>query len=64
LTRVLSEGELREILNLLIPIIRGEGPYKIDQLKHAESVIDSNKDKARKVWRLLTYEDYDGEVVE
>lgn len=64
MSRVLTSTEIREVCDLLIPIIRGEGPYSLDPRKHAENVIDHSKESARAVWRLITYEDYAGELLD
>jgi len=63
MARVLTSSEIKEICDLLIPIIRGEGPYSLDQNKHAANVIDHSKGRACKIWRLITYEDYAGELL-
>jgi hypothetical protein len=63
MARVLTSAEIHEICDLLIPIIRGEGPYSLDQIKHAANVIDDNKRRARGIWRLIIYEDYAGELL-
>ena len=63
MTRVLCESELREILDLLIPIIRSEVSGKKVNVYSAPEALTRYSNRAKDVWKLLTYEDYAGELV-
>jgi hypothetical protein len=64
MARVLGDSEIREICDLLIPIIRKEGPFKAGPLKFAWAVMDQSSDNAKEVWKLLLNVDYAEELIE
>lgn len=63
MARVLSSSEIKEICDLLIPIIRDERSVHAIQNRDLLMTVASHGQRARAVWKLITYEDYAGELI-
>jgi hypothetical protein len=63
MARVLSSSEIKEICDLLIPIIRDERSVHALTASRVRMTVASHGQRARAVWKLITYEDYAGELI-
>jgi len=63
MARVLGDTEIREICDYLIPIIRDEGNTYANCDNYHVVVMKSHARAAKRIWKLITYEDYAGELL-
>lgn len=61
--RVLVDAEIREICDLLIPIIRQEGSHSRIYQERLEGNARVASVRAKAIWKLITYEEYAGELI-
>jgi hypothetical protein len=49
MARVLGDSQVQELIDLLDPIIKKEGPYSLEPIKHATNVINASAERAIKI---------------